>query len=300
ARKLAALNRFLSRSAEKSLPFFETLKDITKANKHDYRWTEKAKNAFQELKKIILDLSVLTTPLPKETLFVYLAASKEAVSAVLLVVREGKQPPVHYVSRTLHDAERNYAPLEKMALALRHVSRRLRRYFKAHPITVITDQSIKQILNKADTSGKLAQYSIELRAYNITYEPLSAIKGHVLADFINEVPVGSEAMVPRQTPYTIDKQKDCTKEWILYTDGASSIKGSGACLVLISPTKTEYTYALRLNFESTNNQAEYEALLAGLRIAKKIGVQSLSVNVDSKLVASQINGNYEACKENMI
>ncbi|GKF25775.1 reverse transcriptase domain-containing protein [Tanacetum coccineum] len=59
-------------------------------------------------------------------------------------------------------------------------------------------------------------------------------------------------------------------------------------------------YALRLNFESTNNQAEYEALLAGLRIAKKMGVQSLSVNVDSKLVAIQINDNYEACKESMI
>ncbi|GKB35800.1 reverse transcriptase domain-containing protein [Tanacetum coccineum] len=150
--KLAALNRFLSRSAAKSLPFFETLKDITKENKHDYRWTEKAENAFQELKKMILDLPALTTPLPKETLFVYLAASKEAVSAILLVVRQGKQHPMHYLSKTLHDAERNYATLEKMALALRHASRRLRRYFEAHPITVNTDQPIKQILSKADTS----------------------------------------------------------------------------------------------------------------------------------------------------
>ncbi|GJT64396.1 reverse transcriptase domain-containing protein [Tanacetum coccineum] len=240
AGKLAALNRFLSRSAEKSLPFFETLKDITKENKHDYRWTEKAKDAFQELKKMILDLPVLTTPLPKKTLFVYLAASKEAVNAVLLVVRKGKQR----------------LKIEKI---------------QAHPITVITDQPIKQILNKADTSGKLAQYSVELGAYNITYKPCNAIKGQVLADFINEIPMGN---------------------------GASSAKGSGAGLVLISPTKTEYTYALRLNFESTNNQAEYEALLAGLRITKKMGVQSLSVNVDSKLVASQINGNYKACKEN--
>ncbi|GKD29242.1 reverse transcriptase domain-containing protein [Tanacetum coccineum] len=75
----------------------------------------------------------------------------------------------------------------------------------------------------------------------------------------------------------------------------SSVKGSDAGLVLISLTKTKYTYALRLNFESTNNHAEYESLLAGLRISKKTGVQSLSVNVDSKFVASQINGNYEAC-----
>ncbi|GJS21707.1 reverse transcriptase domain-containing protein [Tanacetum coccineum] len=290
AGKLAALNRFLSRSAEKSLPFFETLKDITKENKHDYRWTEKAENAFQELKKTILDLSALITPLPKETLFIYLAASKEAVSAVLLAVRQGKQHPMHYVSRTL----------EKMALALRHVSRRLRRYFEAHPITVITDQPIKQVLNKADTSGRLAPYSVELAAYNITYEPQSAIKGQVLADFINEIPMGSDAVMTRQTQYTVDHNKDYKEEWVLYIDGASSAKGSGAGLVLISPTKTKYTYALRLNFESTNNQAEYEALLAGLRIAKKMGVQSLSVNIDSKLVASQINGNYEACKENVL
>nr|GFB82456.1 reverse transcriptase domain-containing protein [Tanacetum cinerariifolium] len=111
---------------------------------------------FQELKKMILDLSALTTPLPKETMFIYLAALGEAVSAVLLVVRKGKKYPVHYVSRTLHDAERNYAPLEKLALTLRHVSRRLRKYFKAHPITVITDQPIKQVLSKADTLGKQA------------------------------------------------------------------------------------------------------------------------------------------------
>nr|GEU87956.1 retrotransposon protein, putative, Ty3-gypsy subclass [Tanacetum cinerariifolium] len=202
AGKLAALNRFLSRSAKNSLPFFTTLKDITKENKHDYRWTEKAENAFQKLKKMILDLPALATPLPKETMFVYLVASKEA--------------------------------------------------------------------------------------------------GQILADFINEMPVGREAMVPRQTQYTIDHQKDYKEELVLYTDGESSAKGSSAGLVLISPTKTEYTYALRLNFESTNIKAEYKALLAGLRIAKKIGVQCLSVNVDSTLVASQINDNYEACKENMI
>nr|GEX75347.1 reverse transcriptase domain-containing protein [Tanacetum cinerariifolium] len=182
ARKLAALNCFLSRSAEKALAFFETLKDITKENKHDYRWIEKAENA------------------------------------------------------TLHDVEQKYAPLEKMALALRNISRRLRRYFEAHPITVITYQPIKQILSRADTP------------------------------------------VPQQTQYTIGHQKDCKEEWVLYTDGASNARGSGTGLVLISPTKTRYTYALRLDFESTNNQAKYEALLAGLSIAKKMGVQTLSVN----------------------
>ncbi|GKD63993.1 reverse transcriptase domain-containing protein [Tanacetum coccineum] len=138
------------------------------------------------------------------------------------------------------------------SLALRHISRGLRRYFEAHPITVITNQPIKQILNKADTSGRLAPDFVELAAYNITYEPHSAIKGHILLDFINEVSVGSKTIVPRQNQYTIDHQKDCKEEWVLYIDGALSAKGSGVGLVLISPTKMEYNIRAEANFDSTN------------------------------------------------
>ncbi|GKD46885.1 reverse transcriptase domain-containing protein [Tanacetum coccineum] len=134
------------------------------------------------------------------------------------------------------------------------MSRRLRRYFEAHPIKVITDQPLKQILNKAQASGKLAKYLMELGAYNIAYETRSAIKG----------------------------------------------QGSGAGLVLISPSGVEFTYALRLNFTSTNNEAEYEALLAGLCMAKKINVRDIDAKVDSKLVASQINGSYVASNTSMM
>ncbi|GJW59824.1 reverse transcriptase domain-containing protein [Tanacetum coccineum] len=77
------------------------------------------------------------------------------------------------MSGALHKAEQNYAPLEKLALAFGHVSRRLRRYFEAHPIKVIIDQPLRQILDKAEAFGKLAKYSIELGAYNIEYQPLS-------------------------------------------------------------------------------------------------------------------------------
>lgn len=138
----------------------------------------------------------------------------------MLVEREGRQIPVHYVSRTLHEAERKYAPVEKLALALRHLSRRLRRYFEAHPIKVITDQPIKQILNKAEASGRLAQYTVELGAYNITYVPRNAIKGQVLADFINEIPIGSAREDPKGRGKEICDISQA-KEWTLYTDGTS-------------------------------------------------------------------------------
>ncbi|GJV01186.1 reverse transcriptase domain-containing protein [Tanacetum coccineum] len=181
-----------------------------------------------ELKKMILKLPSLTTPLPKEVLYIYLATSKEAVIVVQLANRKGKKCLVHYVSRTLHDVERNYASLEKLALTLLHVSRRLRRYFEAHPITVITEHPIK--LNKAEASERLAKYSVELGAYNITNESRNAIKNQILADFINEVLVGSDTLVPRSTPYTMERQTDYKEEWVLYINGASRIKGSGTGL----------------------------------------------------------------------
>ncbi|GKA71860.1 reverse transcriptase domain-containing protein [Tanacetum coccineum] len=90
AGRLAALNRFLARSAERSLPFFETLKNITKENKEDYRWTEEAEKAFQELKKTILSLPTLATPIPEENLYIYLAASDKAISRGLVLRSIGK------------------------------------------------------------------------------------------------------------------------------------------------------------------------------------------------------------------
>ncbi|GKA83869.1 hypothetical protein Tco_0805464 [Tanacetum coccineum] len=150
--KLAALNRFLSRSAERALPFFETLKNITKENKEDYRWTKDVKRAFQELKRLILELPTFTTLEPKEILYVYLTTSCDAVSGVLVADRKGKQTPIR----------------------------------------VITDQPINQILNKPKVSGKLAKYAVELGAYNITYVPRNTIKGKGLADFINEISVGTK------------------------------------------------------------------------------------------------------------
>nr|GEV91930.1 hypothetical protein [Tanacetum cinerariifolium] len=222
--KLASLNRFLSRSAERTMPFFDTLKNITKENKDDFHWTEAAEQAFQELKTVIMELPTLTTLNLKETLYVCLAASREAVKA----------------------------------------------------------------------SGKLAKYAVELGAYNIAYMPQNAIKGQVLADFLTEVPMGTGNAEVCSLANNTKVEK-----WTLFTNGASSLKGAGAGLVLIDPTGTEYTYAIRLNFTSTNNEAEYEALLAKLRITGKMKAPSLIVKVDSKLVACQMNGEFVASSDGM-
>nr|GEV98039.1 reverse transcriptase domain-containing protein [Tanacetum cinerariifolium] len=115
--------KFLGYMVRGAIPLvLRNTENITKENKEDYKWTEEAEHAFQELKKLILELSTLTTPELKETLFVYLATSHDAVSGVLVADRKGKQMPIRYVSQTLHEAERNYAPLEKLALCLLHLT----------------------------------------------------------------------------------------------------------------------------------------------------------------------------------
>nr|GEU94672.1 hypothetical protein [Tanacetum cinerariifolium] len=99
---------------------------------------------------------------------------------------------------------------------------------------------------------------------------------------------------------TMEDKKELPDPWILFTDESSCIDDFGADLVIINPEGTKFTYALRFIFNATNYEAEYEALIAGLRIAWKIGVQNLQANVDSKLVANQVNGVYVAKESSMI
>ena len=95
------------------------------------------------MKKHIANLPTLTAPKPKQELIMYLSAAREAISAVLLAERGTCQMPIYFISRALQSREINYSPMEKLVLALVHAARRLRRYFQAHPIVVITDQPIK-------------------------------------------------------------------------------------------------------------------------------------------------------------
>ncbi|GJT28104.1 reverse transcriptase domain-containing protein [Tanacetum coccineum] len=263
--KLAGLNRFLSKSAEKSLPLFKTLKKCVK--KSDFRWTPEAEQAFKQLKHHISELPMLVAPRPKEELIMYLSASQGAVGAVLMTERDSIQTLVYFVSRALQGPELNYTPMEKLVLALVFAAKRLRRYFQAHPIAVITDQPIRQVMSRPEVAGRLQKWSIMLGEHNITYRPRTSVKGQILTDFLVEKPEEASADMSEKE---------------------------------IPPEGAEFTYALRFQFTASNNEAEYEALLAGLRIAAQMGVRNIRVSVDSKLVANQVLGTYIAKEENMI
>ncbi|GKC33645.1 reverse transcriptase domain-containing protein [Tanacetum coccineum] len=194
--------------------------------------TEKSLPLFKTLKKCIKKKSpLLVAPKPKEELIVYMSATHGAISAVLMTKRSTVQTPVYFVSRALQGPELNYTPMEKLVLSLVFAAKRLRSYFQAHPIAVITEQPMKQIISRPDMAGRLQKWSVMLGEHNITYRPRTSVKGQILTDFFVEKPDES----PSDTS-VVETPQD---PWTLFTDGSSCVDRSGAGLILTSPEGTE-------------------------------------------------------------
>ena len=128
--------------------------------------------------------------------------------------------------------------------------------------------------------------------------PRTSIKGQVLADLVAEFTepqieeLPSVGNMDEKLVGTISQYRLST--WEVYVDGASNQKGLGIGLVLMSPEKVVIEKSLRLNFLATNNEAEYETLLVGMTMVQRMGGKSIKLFSDSRLVVSQVRGEFEA------
>ena len=154
--------------------------------------------------------------------------------------------------------------MEKLILTLVTAARKLRPYFQAHTIEVQIEYLMKQVLHKPETSGRLIKWAIELSEFDIIYKPKTTIKGQVLADFIMEF---TSVELAENTQTTTD-----LPIWKLSVDGAANAQGSGVELILTSPEGIDIDYALRFGFQASNNEAECEAVIAGLNLAHSMEV----------------------------
>ncbi|XP_058183967.1 uncharacterized protein LOC131301614 [Rhododendron vialii] len=280
--RVAALSRLISRATDKYQTFFKVLKKA-------FEWTTTEEIAFTQLKEYLASPPLLGRTQDGENLFMYLAVSPQAVSTVLVREEQGTQLPVYYTSRALRGAELRYPRAEKIAFAMVITARRLRPYFQAHPIKVLTDQPLRRILHSPETSGRLIQWSIELGEFDIEYKPRIAIMAQVLADFLAEYTYPEPEELPREEP----------KPWVLQVDGSTTKDASGAGLILTSPKGQRLSYALRFEFKTTNNEAEYEALVVGLELASAIRASHALAKSDSQLVVGQVLGEYTVKEEIM-
>ncbi|GKV35924.1 hypothetical protein SLEP1_g44125 [Rubroshorea leprosula] len=230
-RRVAALRRFISKSANKCMPFFKIMRSTAQKDEFGkqkkFEWNPECQAAFDELKSYLSSPPLLTKATDGEILYLYLSISDEAISSMLVREERKQQKSVYYISSVLHETELRYPIVEKAALV------------------VVISRSI--------------------------------IRAQALIDFIVEC----TPCHPNSNPKL--------SNWILYVDGASSSKSSGAGAFLVGPDGYRSEHALKFNFDATNNMAEYEALLLGLQLALELKVTAIQVYNDSQLVVNQVN-----------
>ena len=148
-------------------------------------------------------------------------------------------------------------------------------------VVVLADKPIRRAMNNPEAAGWLALWAIELSEFDIQYLPRTAIKGHVIADFIAEFTNGEY------------KGADEGPQWNIHIDGSSNRQARGIGVVLLSLERDQIECMVCLDFLTTNNEAEYKALVAGLDLAKATRATSVVLYCDSQVVTNQVNGEYE-------
>jgi hypothetical protein len=177
----------------------------------------------------------------------------------------------------LSETKIQYPQIQKLLYAIILTRRKLRHYFEGHPITVVSSFPLGEIAQNREASGRVVKWVVELMGETLSYAPRKAIKSQVLADFLAE-----------WTDTQLPLAQLQAELWTMYFDGSLMKTGAGAGLLFVSPLEVHMRYVIRLHFPTSNNIAEYEVLVTGLRIAIELGVRHLDVQGDSQLVIDQV------------
>nr|KYP53227.1 Retrovirus-related Pol polyprotein from transposon 17.6 [Cajanus cajan] len=219
-----------SRGIEANLDKWQAILDMKSPAKHilfllkkteRVKWAQECEESFRQFKERLSTPPILSKPVANLDMMVYLAVSGSSISAVLIQENQDEQQPVCFISWTLQDAERRYQLIEKVVLGLIYTARRLRHYFQSHKIVVRTDCPIAKVLRKPEIAGWMMAWSVEISEFDVSFEPRGPIKSQHLADFVNEL----------TPPGRFEDES-----WTMHVDGSSNAQGSGAGIILASPS----------------------------------------------------------------
>jgi hypothetical protein len=159
-----------------------------KKSDNKFEWTEEVDTVFLQMKKVLCTPPVLVALKEREPLLIYIGATHQVVSTVLVVERseEGKahgvQRPVYFLSEVLSPSKQRYPHYQKLAYSEFTTVRKLRQYFVVHPIIAANEAPLSNILNNPEATRRVSLWGIELSPLDITYEKRKAIKSQVLPD----------------------------------------------------------------------------------------------------------------------
>jgi ribonuclease HI len=242
--------------------------------------------AFNLIRRYLSSAPILKATQVGVSFRLYITVEDKVIGAVLTQETEGKEHVVAYLSRRLVDAETRYTSIEKLRICMFYACTKCRYYLlSSHCIFSGQTDVIKYMLQNPIMSGRIDKWAYALIEYDLAYEPLKAMKGQVIADFIVEHQIDDT--------YKQDISYLIFTPWTLYFDGSVCNERQGIGIVLVSPSNAYFDFASRLKTYCTNNQAEYEALLFGLDLLDCMGVKHVKAFGDSQLVVQQVLEEYQ-------
>ncbi|CAJ2657404.1 unnamed protein product [Trifolium pratense] len=278
--KINFLRRFISNLSGKAQPFSPLLR----LKKGDvFEWGTEQQKTFDDIKAYLSKPPTLMPPIRNKAMKLYVAASDSTIGSMLAQEDEnGVEKAIYYQSRILNDAETRYSSIEKLCLCLYFSCTKLKQYIKPVHVYVYSHfDIIKHMLLKPILHSRIGKWALALTEYSLTYQPLRAVKGQIVADFLVDHSVV-------EIPITYVE----SEPWVLYFDGSKHKHGTGIGILIISPLKIPTKFKYKINGTCSNNEAEYEALIAGKRLDELVEIKEKLISCE--VIPHQLGANEQS------
>ncbi|XP_015170845.1 uncharacterized protein [Solanum tuberosum] len=285
--KLAYLRRFISNLAGRCQLFGHLMKKGAPFN-----WDETCSDAFKSIKSYLAKPPVLAAPIPRKPLILYITAQERSVGALLAQENsEGKENSLYYLSRKMTPNELNYSLIEKLCLALVFLIQKMKHYFQAHVVRLISRANpIKFVMSKPVLSDRLARWYLQFQQFEIVYIPQKSCERTSIGGFLADHPISDDWELTDELPDEDAMLIEVLPPWKIHFDGDAHRGGAGAGVVFITSQKEILPFSFTLKQCCSNNVAEYQALILGLEMAVDMKQLNLQVFGDSQLVINQLLG----------
>ncbi|KAM2554432.1 hypothetical protein TB2_018553 [Malus domestica] len=268
---------------------FSTLLKLKDSDK--FKWREEHRATFTQIKVAFATPSVLVPPRRDKTLKLYISTVEESIGCLLAQDTDaGREQAIFYLNRHLNPLEINYSPFEKLCLALFFAALKLRHYMLPSVTQVIAQTDvIRYMLTRPIVKGRIGKWTLALSEFSLHYVPQKPVKRQAFVNFLahHPSPYGFGS-----TDVEIGMVEARDNYWTMYFDGSSTSISVGVGIILQSPHQHRWFLSLKLDFDCTNNQAEYEALLISLVVLNGLHADRVLVFGDSELVINQLNGTF--------
>ncbi|XP_021658430.2 uncharacterized protein LOC110648488 [Hevea brasiliensis] len=291
--KLKYISRFISNLTARAEPIFKLLRKNNSAT-----WNDDCQEAFENIKNYLSNPPILVPPILGRPLILYMAVLQVSMGCVLGQHDDSgkKERAIYYMSKKFNDCEARYSFVERTCCALAWTANRLKHYMLNYKTWLISRMDpIKYVFESPYLPGRIAKWQVILSQYDIVYITRKALKGSIIADLLAENPIEEyEALdfefSDEYVNIVEEEMREQSDVWQMYFDGAVNLSGSGIGSVLVSPDGKHFPIVVKLEFECTNNVAEYEACVNGLQADIEMKIKKLEVYSDSALIIYQVKG----------